>query len=341
MERVEFAGLMNSVSWGSVFGGIVTVLAVSILLSLLSTSIGLYMVKPQSKHPVSGVGTTVGIGTALAMVISMIAGGLVAGKLAGVDGLIHGFLVWASSLIIAIILGAMLTARAAKLTANIFGSISSVTGHILSGVGSAMGGGASTLADKAKEMFGDIDFTAKLKDDFAPEDIRKALVKSNVRELQPEFLQSQLEAVKAELGKSMKKAVSHPEDADKIIGSFLENQKERIDRITQNINRTDLEQAIANNTDLSREEAEKAIDEYLDSFNKLKQEAGEQLENLEKSLNQLRQEWEEMKREALQAADKATNVAATSALISFFAILLGAALCSAAGVWGTSLDVLR
>lgn len=340
MERVEFAELMNSVSWGSVIGGIVTVLAVSILLSMLSTSIGLYMIKPQSKHPTSGVGTTVGIWTAVALIISMIAGGLVAGKLAGVDGLIHGFLVWASTLIIAIILGAMLTARAARLTMNIFGSISSVTGHILSGVGSAMGSGASALTDKAKEMFGDIDFTAKLKDDFAPEDIRRALAKSNIRELQPEFLQNQLEAAKTELGKSMKKVVSNPQDAETIINKFLDSQKERIGMITKNVNRIDLEQAIANNTDMSREEVDKAIDQYMDSFNKLKVEAKEQLDNLERSLHKAKQEWNEMKQEALQAADKATNVAATSALVSFFAILVAAALCSVAGMYGAEIHIL-
>lgn len=340
MERVEFAELMNSVSWGSVIGGIVTVLAVSILLSILSTSIGLYMVKPQSKHPTSGVGTTVGIWTAIAMIISMIAGGLVAGKLAGVDGLIHGFLVWASTLIIAIILGAMLTARAARLTADIFGSISSVTGHILSGIGSAVGDGASALTDKAKEMFGDIDFTAKLKDDFAPEDIRKALARSDIRELQPEYLQNQLEAAKTDLSKSMKKVLSQPQDAEQIISKFLDSQKERVNAITRNVNRIDLEQAIANNTDMSREEVDKAIDQYMESFNKLKAEAKEQLDNLERSLQKAKQEWNEMKKEALQAADKATNVAATSALISFFAILIGAALCSAAGYWGASMDIL-
>lgn len=340
MERVEFAELMNSVSWGSVIGGIVTVLAVSILLSILSTSIGLYMIKPQSKHPTSGVGTTVGIWTAISLIISMIAGGLVAGKLAGVDGLIHGFLVWASTLIIAIILGAMLTARAAQLTANIFGSISSVTGHILSGVGSAVGTGTSALADKAKEMFGDIDFSAKLKDDFAPEEIRKALAKSNVRELQPEFLQSQLEAAKSDFTKSMKKVVSQPQDAEMIINKFLENQKERVSMITRNVNRIDLEQAIANNTDMSREEVDRAIDQYMESFIKLKAEAKEQLENLEQSLHKAKQEWNEMKQEALKAADKATNVAATSALISFFAILIAAALCSVAGVYGASIHIL-
>lgn len=335
MERLEFAELMNSVSWGSIIGGVVTVMAVSILLSILSTSLGLYKIDPQSKHPTSGVGTTVGIGTAIALIISMIAGGLVAGKLAGVDGMIHGFLVWATTLIIAIILGAMLTARAAKLTANIFGSISSLTGHILSGVGTAVGSGASALSDKAKEMFEDIDFSGKLKSSDIPEEIRTALAKSDVEELQPEFLENQLKEVKTDLGKYMKKIASHPNDAEAFINKFLDVQKERVSRITKNVDRIDVVQAIDNNTDMSKEEINKAIDQYLDSMNKVRKEAKEQVDNLERSIHKAKQEWEEMKKEALEAADKATNAAATSALISFFAILIAAVLCSVAGVYGS------
>ena len=46
------------------------------------------------------------------------------------------------------------------------------------------------------------------------------------------------------------------------------------------------------------------------------------------------QEWEEIKHKTLVAADKATDAAARSALISFFAILLGAVLCCVAGAYG-------
>ena len=37
--------LKKRVSWGSVFGGVVTVLAVSILLSVLGSSIGLFLIR--------------------------------------------------------------------------------------------------------------------------------------------------------------------------------------------------------------------------------------------------------------------------------------------------------
>ena len=40
-------------SWGSVFGGVMTVLAISVLLSILNSSIGLFMFDPLSDHPVA------------------------------------------------------------------------------------------------------------------------------------------------------------------------------------------------------------------------------------------------------------------------------------------------
>ena len=123
--------LKKRVSWGSVFGGVVTVLAVSILLSVLGSSIGLFMFDPFADNPVSGIGTTVGIGTALALIVSMVAGGFVAGKLAGVDGLIHGFLVWGTTLIVGAFFCVLLTVGAAKLTMNALGAASSVAGGVI------------------------------------------------------------------------------------------------------------------------------------------------------------------------------------------------------------------
>ena len=111
-------------SWGSVFGGVMTVLAISVLLSILNSSIGLFMFDPLSDHPVAGIGTAVGIGSAIILVAGMAAGGFVAGKLAGMDGMIHGFLVWATTLIVAVVLGIFLAVGAAKMTVNTLGAVS-------------------------------------------------------------------------------------------------------------------------------------------------------------------------------------------------------------------------
>lgn len=334
MRRFNLSELKGRVSWGSVFGGVVTVLAVSVLLSLLSSSIGLFMFDPLAEHPVSGIGTEIGIWTAVSLVVSMFAGGFVAGKLAGVDGMIHGFLVWATTLIVAAILGVMLMVGATKLAVNALGSVTSVAGSVISGAGSVAGSGISALSDQADNLFGEIDFNSDMQNSDAPSNIRQALAKSGVKELQPEYLQGQLQAVKTDLRKSLKKAITNPENADQVIEGFMNRLQERADKITRNIDRNDLSKAIANNTDLSRAEADRAIDQYADMLNKAKADAKQLINNLQQTLQDAVQEWKEIKHDALVAADDATDAAAWSALISFFAILVGAVLSCAAGNYG-------
>ena len=335
MKKLSFAGLKGRVSWGSVFGGVMTVLAISVLLSILNSSIGLFMFDPLSDHPVAGIGTAVGIGSAIILVAGMAAGGFVAGKLAGMDGMIHGFLVWATTLIVAVVLGIFLAVGAAKMTVNTLGAVSSVTGSVLSGTGDTVGNGVAALSEDAKELFGEIDFNATLKEGNIPQNIRTALLKSDVKELQPDYLQKQLAEVKDDLEASVKKIVRSPQQADESIDSFLDRLKQRTENISKKKDRNDLENAIANNTNMSKAEANKTIDQYMNLLENARMEAGKLIDKLEVTLKKAAQEWKEIKHEALVAADKATDAAARSALISFLAILSGAVLCCIAGAYGS------
>ncbi|WP_294616993.1 hypothetical protein [uncultured Bacteroides sp.] len=331
MKKLSFIELRGRVSWGSVLGGVMTVLAISVLLSILNSSIGLFMFDPLSEHPVSGIGAAVGIGSAVILVVGMAAGGFVAGKLAGMDGIIHGFLVWATTLIVAVILGIFLAVGTAKMTANALGAVSSVTGSVLSGAGNVVGSGVSALSGEAEKLFGKVDFNATLKDGDIPQNIRTALVKSNVKELQPDYLKKQLEEVKNDLSKSIKTIVASPQETDETLNGFLGRLKQRAENLSKNIDREDLSKAIANNTNMSKAEADKTVEQYMDLID----DAKVQIDNLETNLQKAVQEWEEVKHKALVAADKATDAAARSALVSFFAILFGAVLCCVAGAYGS------
>jgi len=335
MERVTFTDLRRRVSWGSVFGGVVTVMAISVLLTILASSISLFMLDPQAEHPASGIGTNVGIWTAVSFIISFTAGGFVAGKLAGADGMIHGFLVWATTTILTVILTFSLISGAVKLTGNILGSVSSVAGHVISGVGSAVGSGVSKAADGLESVFGDMDIDGDVDMREVKQDVRQALRKSGIRELQPEYLQREMRGVRSDLQRSVKRLAKNPNDADRVISGFTNRLSERTDKITRNIDRDDLTRAIANNTNMSKAEVDRTVDEYIELFNNAKEKGEEQIQNLQQSLEQAKQDWEVMKQEAREKADKATNAAARSALWSFFALLVGAVLCVFAGSFGT------
>lgn len=335
MERFKFVNNRRRVSWGSIIAGIVTVLSLSVLLSMIGTSIGLFMFHPTADNPASGIGTTVGIWTVISLLISLFAGGFVSGKLAGADGMIHGFLVWSGTVIVAVILGVWLMMGAVKLTANVLGSISSVTGSVLSGVGSAVGQGASQMGKEVKSLFDNIDFNADDNGNNVPRDIRQALRKSGVKELQPDYLANQMKAVKRDFDKSVKKLVTHPKDADNIINGFLDRLQKRANQWSQKIDKEDIVQAVMNNSNLSRAEAEKTVDQYIDLTNQGIEKAKQQINNLEQDLDQAKQDLQEMKQKALEQAEEASKAAARSTLISFFAMLVGAILCAWAGALGT------
>lgn len=336
MEREKCTTTWSRISWGSVIAGVFTVIAVSILLSILGSSIGLFMFDPTDSHPVSGIGATMGIWTAVSLLISLAAGGFVAGKLSGSDGLIHGFLVWASTIIVGIIFVVAISASAIRLTTNILGSVTSTAGSILSEAGSVIKGGSSDFAGMVHHIFGEIDFDDNRGDNNTiNRDIRTALRKSGVKEFQPEYLQNQMKGIKSDFSKSVKQLAMHPNDADHILNGFLERLKQREEAFTDNISRDDLNKAIANNSNLSKAEADKVVDEYIELIDRAKVQGKEQIQQLQQSVEQAKEEWAVFKQKTQEQAEKAANAAAWSGIMSFFALLIGACICCFMGMFGT------
>jgi len=337
MERIKITDLRElrrRISWGSIIGGVMTVLAVSLLLSILGSSVGLIMFDPVSSDPMSGIGTTMGIWTVISLLISLAAGGFVAGKLAGADGIIHGFLVWATTLIVAVILMVSLAAGAVKMTANILGSVTSAAGSVLSGVGSVVESGVSGISDNVGDLFSDIDLNSEEGKNEVRQDVREALRKSGVKEFQPEYLQNQMGAIKSDFDKSVKKLATHPNDAETILNDFLDKLGTRADNYAKNIDRDDLTKAIANNSNLSKAEVDKAADEYMILIDNMREQGNEKINEFKQSIEQAKQDWERMKQNARVEAEKATNAAGRSGIVSFFALLIGAVLCSFTGAFG-------
>jgi len=337
MERIRVTPIIKRISWGSIIAGVVTVFAISILLSILATSISLFQFDPQSSEPVSGIGTTIGIFTVISLILSLAAGGFVVGKLAGTDGIIHGFIVWATTMIAAVIFMAFLTVGTVRMAGNILGSVTSMAGNVLSGVGSVVEGSGSAIGDVAQGIFGDMDFSGETDNQQVRQDIRQALRKSGVKELQPEYLNKQMKSVKSDFDRSIKKLATNPNDADAIINNFLDRLSNRTEGIAQNIDRDDLTRAIANNSNLSKAEVDKAADEYIELIDKARTQGQEQIENLKQNIENAKQEIEVMKQKALEEADKASNAAGRAAMISFFALLIGGGICAGAGFFGAKM----
>ncbi len=105
-------------SWGAIIAGVVTFLAVTVLLSLVTAGIGL-----------AGSGVGAGIWSIIALAIALAAGGYVTGALAQRSGLLHGFLTWATSLVITLVLAVGLSASALGAVGGTLGQLASAAGE--------------------------------------------------------------------------------------------------------------------------------------------------------------------------------------------------------------------
>ncbi|NKE09720.1 MULTISPECIES: TIGR04086 family membrane protein [Kocuria] len=115
-------GDVKNISWGAVIAGVVTVLALTVLFSLVTAALGLGMSDLNSENPGEGVGMATGISSIITLALALFSGGAVAGLLAGRAGLIHGFLTWATSLLTALVLATLLAGNVLGALGNTLGT---------------------------------------------------------------------------------------------------------------------------------------------------------------------------------------------------------------------------
>lgn len=111
---------VRNVSWGAIFAGIASFLAIVLLFALATASFGL-----------DGSSTGATIMTILGLVLGLFIGGAVAGALAVRAGFLHGFITWAGSVVAAVVLATMITLGAA-------GAVGGVLGTVTEGLGQAV-----------------------------------------------------------------------------------------------------------------------------------------------------------------------------------------------------------
>ncbi len=336
MELVKEAELNRRVSWGSIIAGVVTVMAVSLLLTTLGSSLGFSLLSPQSDDVINGAGKAVLIWSAISVVLSLACGGFVAGRLAGADGTIHGFLSWATSLLVASVLGFAAAGGILHIAGSAVGAAASATGSAISGLGNAAGKVSDATTDIAQNITDRLGLNTQLAAPQADRQVLDALRRSNIKELQPEFLQSQLEATASDIAASVKDLAVNPGNSDAIIDALSGKLKSRAEMVSKSVDRNEVKKALAENTRLSPEEADRAVSNFIQARDKTAQEVSDRMAQLHSNLNDAKAQYAEFKKQAKEKADEAASAAAKIALWSFFALLVGAVVSALAGLWGVN-----
>lgn len=336
MELRNELALTKRVSWGSIIAGVVTAMAISLLLTMLGTSLGLSMLSPKSDDIVNGADTAVLAWSVIGVVISLACGGFITGRLAGTDGAIHGFLIWATSLLVATVLGFAAVGGILNTAGSAVGSVASATGSLASGMGSVAGQAAQGAASIGQNIYGDLGLDTKLNPDNADDQVVQALKKSGIKELQPEYLQTQLEEAGKDVASAVKNLAVNPDNSDAVIKGLTDKLKSRAEALSQAIDKNEVKQALVQNTSMTPEEADKAVENFIQIRDKTVQEVNQRLSQLEKNVNEAKVKYAEFKEKAKEKADAAAKAGAKIALWSFIGLLIGAIVSTLSGFWGVN-----
>ncbi|MCD8349052.1 MAG: hypothetical protein LUC93_00385 [Planctomycetaceae bacterium] len=343
------------ISWQSILAGVITALAISIIMAVLGVALGFTVIKPTSHKPFSGLGTAFGIWSAISVLLSLAAGGFVAGMFSGISGREHGFMVWASALIVAALFSSLAFGSAVRGVNSAMKTVGAGMGSLAHGVGSiahgvasgvgsvahSVGPGMSNMAhdayDHAKASLGerfDIDF-----DHIDPEkmnnDVKAVLRDTGIETLQPEYLKDQMQAAKAELREAVHHIRLDTDNYDQIINKFLTDQKARLETITSAVDHDAAVAAVAKHRGVSQEEAAKEVDNALKVYHKAVNKTEQAVARAQRQYQATREHIQRMSEKARLRANEMASTAAKSALAAAVALILGAVICVYAGMYGT------
>lgn len=133
--------LLNKVSWGAIFAGVVVALVTQVLLSMLGVGVGIATLDPGTTD--NPAASTFSIGAGIWYVVSGIVasyiGGYIAARMSGktlaTTGALHGLTTWAFTTLLVLYL--------------LTSTVGSLIGGAFSGVASAVGGVGQTVAQTA------------------------------------------------------------------------------------------------------------------------------------------------------------------------------------------------
>lgn len=282
----------KGVSWRAIAAGTLTVLSILLILNLTGLAIGLGTIEPtEESNPLSGIGTGALIWWIVSNLIALFAGGFVAARvgvsLTDISGVVQGIMTWALYTLFSALL------------------ITTVAGTIISGVGSAVGGVISTTGEAAGDAF------------------------ATAIEKQVEDLDISLDDAKEEIYSLMRDVGSDPDELesdlqdtvsqglrDGDVEQAFRNARDRLTQTFEEVDRDELVNILVERTDMSRSEAERAVDNALADYESLRQDVDEFLAEAEETAR-------EQGEIAAEAGAKAAGYLSVALILGLFAAAIG------------------
>lgn len=329
--RVNNKEAGSNISWSAIIAGGITFIALSVVLSLIGSAIGFGLTDLTSQNPTEGVGLGLIIWTVISLIISLAGAGFVSGLAAGRTGLLHGFLTWTLSIAIMLYL---LTST----LSGLFGVVGRTIGVVGNTAGSAVSSVASGAGNLTQAAFDEITKNITLEDvEGLEQDVVTALENSDIEQLHPDYLQSQLDATVEDIQNGAKSVLVDGEDVSTVFDSISANVEERVNNITSELDRAEVERVISENTELTDEEASQAVDNVINSYNEASQNASKAIDDAQVKLEELKVQAEETADKAVETTDNVMNEVSKYSIFLFIGLVIALALTSFAGKLGSKM----
>ncbi|HEX6528704.1 MAG TPA: hypothetical protein VF004_02725 [Burkholderiales bacterium] len=173
-RRFAYPALLTAegmkVSWGGVFGGVLSAVGLLMLLTALGVAVGISAAQP-GETEASTLGTGAGIWVAASLLISLFVGGLVSTRIGaitdGTTGFFEGALVWVVSVLLMLYLATSGVSMLAGGTLNL------------------VGGAAQAMPSQTQQQAGDVAAQAKDKIGQAVESAKSGGLQQKAEEMKP------------------------------------------------------------------------------------------------------------------------------------------------------------
>ncbi|MBG9982923.1 hypothetical protein HZY86_07475 [Aerococcaceae bacterium DSM 111020] len=317
-----------NLSWRAIIAGVVTFLALMLLFMLIGNAIGFGVSDLTASNPLSGVGTGLIIWIIVSLVVSLGLAGLVAGLTANRAGFIHGFLTWAVSVISLFFL-------LSRLVSGALGVAGQALGYAGNAVGTVAEQAGTTVAGLTQDAFDQVANELNVDTSELETTVNEVLADTEIRELQPEYLQGQLDQTVQDITDAGYAIVVEGQDAQQVADKLTTTLGDRAENITAELDRDALVNSISNNTELTQPEVEQAADNIEEAYNEATTQAQAALDQASQSVDELTAQAEQALQEGTQVAEDVTNNVAKISLWTFVGLLLGLLITSFAGHYGS------
>lgn len=312
-------GAIKRISWGAVFAGLVVALVLQLALSLLGFGIGVGTIEPtQEENPMSGLGTGALIWWIVSMLISLFAGGWVAGRLAGMpttaDSILHGIVTWS---LFTLVTFYMLTTAVGSIISGVGG----VVGQTLSLAGRGVAAVAPEVAGVVQNELEERGITT----DMLKQEARQILKQTGKPELQPEALEREAQRAGQTAQGAAGEAAADPQSAGSTFDEVMDQLYGRGQEVASAADREAAVNIIMKRTGKSRAEANEIVDSWVQTYEQAKQ--------------QYKETRAEVGQRARTVGEDVASAVSKAAIYAFFGLLLGAIAAAIGGKLGEPHDI--